>query len=274
MNEVNRTSKPAGRSPSGPRKAADKSARTRAREFALQALYQHLVGRNGANDIDSFTRDLIGFHKADAAHFDALLHGCIRAGDALDAMISPHLDRKLAEVSPIEHGALWIGAYELQHCPDVPWRVVINECIELPLRDGEVISRADLQACLARDGLRIEPGDVVLLHTGWLATNLAKQGPVDFNAEPGIDHEAGLWLAQQDVAMIGADNFAVEVLPFAQGTVFPVHQCVIRDFGVPLIEGLELGPLAQTGRREFLFMAAALPIVGATGSPLSPLAVL
>jgi len=114
-----------------PRKAAGKSARTRAREFALQALYQHLVGRNPAEDIDSFTRDLIGFHKADAAHFDALLHGCIREGEQLDALITAHIDRKLTEVSPIEHGVLWIGAYELRHCMDVPWRVVINECIEL-----------------------------------------------------------------------------------------------------------------------------------------------
>ena len=114
-----------------PRKAADKSARTRAREFALQALYQHLVGRNDASDIDVFTRDLSGFHKADSAHYDALLHGCIEQSAALDAAITPHLDRPLAEISPIERGVLWIGAYELQHCLDVPWRVVVNECIEL-----------------------------------------------------------------------------------------------------------------------------------------------
>jgi kynurenine formamidase len=121
--------------------------------------------------------------------------------------------------------------------------------------------------------LQIEPGDVVLIHTGWLA---AQQGRavVDFNAEPGIDHEAGLWLAQQDVAIIGADNFAIEVLPFAEGTVFPVHQCVIRDFGIPLLEGMQLEPLVRTGRREFLFVAAALPIVGATASPMTPLAIL
>ena len=113
------------------RKASDKSARTRAREFALQALYQHLVGRNEAGSIDLFTRDLIGFHKADAAHFDALLHGCIAQEADLEAAITPHLDRKLSEVSPVEHAVLWIGVYELMHCPDVPWRVVINECIEL-----------------------------------------------------------------------------------------------------------------------------------------------
>ena len=64
--------------PIKPRKAADKSARTRAREFALQALYQYLVGRNDAADVDAFTRDLSGFHKADSVHYDALLHGCTR----------------------------------------------------------------------------------------------------------------------------------------------------------------------------------------------------
>ena len=110
-----------------PRKAADKSARTRAREFALQALYQHLVGRNEATDIDAFTRDLSGFHKADSAHYDALLHGSIAQSTAADALLTPMLDRPLAEISPIERGVLWIGVYELQHCPDVPWRVVINE---------------------------------------------------------------------------------------------------------------------------------------------------
>jgi N utilization substance protein B len=113
------------------RKAADKSGRTRAREFALQALYQHLVGRNEADDIDAFTRDLSGFNKADSTHYDALLHGCIEQSVALDALIAPHLDRRMGEISPIEHAVLWIGAYELQHCLDVPWRVVINECIEL-----------------------------------------------------------------------------------------------------------------------------------------------
>jgi transcription antitermination protein NusB len=117
--------------PAKARKATDKSARTRAREFALQALYQYLVGRNEAADIDAFTRDLTGFHKADSVHYDALLHGCVAQGEALDAALTPHLDRPLAELSPIEHAVLWIGCYEFMHCIDVPWRVVINECIEL-----------------------------------------------------------------------------------------------------------------------------------------------
>ena len=121
-----------GLTDTGVKKAADKSARTRAREFALQGLYQFLVGRNEPADIDAFTRDLIGFHKADAAHFDALLHGCMAEGPGiLDGHILPLLDRTMAEISPVEHAVMWIGSYELLHCPDVPFRVVINECIEL-----------------------------------------------------------------------------------------------------------------------------------------------
>jgi transcription antitermination protein NusB len=120
-----------GLTDTGVKKAADKSARTRAREFAMQALYQYLVGRNEAESIDAFTRDLVGFHKADSAHYDALLHGCIRDAKELDANILPLLDRPMAEISPVEHAVLWIGVYEFKNCLDVPYRVVINECIEL-----------------------------------------------------------------------------------------------------------------------------------------------
>ena len=141
MTEIKTTTNPAkskrppqtrtGLTDTGVKKAADKSARTRAREFAMQALYQHFVGRNTADSIDMFTRDLVGFHKADSAHYDALLHGCINQAAQLDAMITPLLDRTMAEISPVEHSVLWIGAYELKNCLDVPWRVVLNECIEL-----------------------------------------------------------------------------------------------------------------------------------------------
>lgn len=120
----------------GARKAGSKSVRSRAREFALQALYQHLVGRNDADSIDIFTRDLAGFSKADTAHYDAVMHGCIEQAVDLDALILPFLDRPLEEISPIEHSVMWIGAYEFKHCLDVPWRVVINECIELSKEFG------------------------------------------------------------------------------------------------------------------------------------------
>ena len=123
-------------SSTGVRKTATKNKRSRAREFAVQGLYQSLVGKNQPADIDVFTRDLSGFSKADAVHFDALLHGCIAQADAADQLISTRLDRPLAEISPIERVVLWIGVYEMQHCPDVPWRVVLNECVELAKEFG------------------------------------------------------------------------------------------------------------------------------------------
>ena len=114
-----------------PIKTANKSTKSRAREFALQALYQHLVGKNPAQDIDLFTRDLSGFSKADSVHYDALLHGCIEHAEQMNARITPFLDRQWVEISPIEHAVIWMGIYELEHCLDVPWRVVLNEYIEL-----------------------------------------------------------------------------------------------------------------------------------------------
>ena len=125
-----------GLTSTGARKAGSKSARSRAREFGLQALYQHLVGRNPVAEIDVFTRDLAGFSKCDSVHFDALLTGCVRESTALDALIVPLLDRKLEQISPVERATMWIGVYEFQHCLDVPWRVVLNECIELAKEFG------------------------------------------------------------------------------------------------------------------------------------------
>ena len=146
--------------PPGARKASARSARSRAREFALQALYQHLVGRNEAQAIDGFTRDLAGFHKADAVHFDALLHGCIAQAAELDALILPLLDRKLEMISPIEHGVMWIGAYELLHCLDVPWRVVLNECIELAKEFGGTDGHKYVNAVLNGLAPKLRPAEV------------------------------------------------------------------------------------------------------------------
>lgn len=147
-------------SSTGARKSASKSGRSRAREFVLQALYQHLVGRNSAEAIDAFTRDLSGFHKADAAHYNTVLHGCIETAEYMDALITPLLDRKLAEISPIEHAAMWMGVFEFQHCPDVPWRVVLNECIELAKEFGGTDGHKYVNAVLGGLAPQLRPLEV------------------------------------------------------------------------------------------------------------------
>ena len=142
------------------RRASARAARTRARGFALQALYQVMVGGNPADEVDIFTRDLSGFNKADAVHFDALLHGCAGQANALDALILPMLDRKLTELSPIEHAVLWIGAYELQHCIDIPWRVVLNECIDLAKEFGGTDGHKYVNAVLNQLALQLRTTEV------------------------------------------------------------------------------------------------------------------
>ena len=142
------------------RRASARAARTRARGFALQALYQVMVGGNPADEVDLFTRDLSGFNKADAVHFDALLHGCAEHASKLDALILPMLDRKLTELSPIEHAVLWIGAYELQHCVDIPWRVVLNECIDLAKEFGGTDGHKYVNAVLEGLAPHLRPHEV------------------------------------------------------------------------------------------------------------------
>lgn len=157
------TSKPStlpGRTSTGARKASAKSSRSRAREFALQALYQHIVGGNDAQSIDLFTRDLAGFHKADSVHYDALLHGCIAEAAQLDALIVPLLDRKLAEISPVERSIMWIGVYEFKHAPEVPWRVVLNECIELAKEFGGTDGHKYVNAVLNGVAPQLRAGEV------------------------------------------------------------------------------------------------------------------
>ena len=164
----------------GARKAASKSNRSRAREFALQALYQHLVGRNEASAIDAFTRDLAGFHKADAAHYDALLHGSITTAADMDALITPLLDRKMAEISPIEHAVMWIGVYEFQHCLDVPWRVVLNECIELAKEFGGTDGHKYVNAVLNGLAPSLRAAEV----TADKASGAARPAPVEATSSP------------------------------------------------------------------------------------------
>lgn len=120
---------PARRKPS--RRPAGHSARRRSRELALQGLYEWLVAGSDAGTIDAHVREQPGFEQADSAHFDALLHGCVADAATLDAALQKHLDRPSHTLSPVEHAALLIGAWELAHCIDIPYRVVINEAVEL-----------------------------------------------------------------------------------------------------------------------------------------------
>jgi N utilization substance protein B len=115
----------------GGRRPAPKSARRRAREFALQGLYEWLLGGADAGVVDAHVREQEGFDKCDVAYFDLLLHGVIAEATAIDAVIAAHIDRKAELLSPVEHAALMIGCYELMRRIEVPYKVAINEAVEL-----------------------------------------------------------------------------------------------------------------------------------------------
>lgn len=116
---------------------ADRSgSRSLSREFALRALYaQQLSGQDEA-DVAAHVREDKDFAKANTAYFEALFHGVLTESADLELKLAPHLDRTVKELSPIEHGILLLGAHELANCPDVPYRVAINEAVELAKKYG------------------------------------------------------------------------------------------------------------------------------------------
>ncbi len=142
------------------KKARTPSARRRARELALQGLYEWLLGGADAGVIDAHMREQDGFAQCDAAHFDALLHGCIAEAAAIDAVLAKHVDRKTTELSPIEHGVLMIGAYELRHCVDVPYKVAINEAVELAKHFGGTDGHKYVNGVLDKAAAELRPAEV------------------------------------------------------------------------------------------------------------------
>jgi kynurenine formamidase len=229
---------------------------------------QHFMGRDGG-DYAAGARRPGGFQFAE----DTVVLP-LHIGTHIDALCHAWCDDCLYNGFPGAGTRSTTGAQRcgIDKLPPIVTRGVLLDLVRLhggPLPPGASIGRADLQ----RAAETIEPGDAVLIRTGWQERQ-ANGADISFDEEPGIDVEAALWLAESGVAMVGADNFAIEAIPFPTGTVFPVHQRLIRDYGIPLLEGLVLEPLAAHRRGRFLFMAAPLPVVGGTGSPLAPVAVL
>jgi kynurenine formamidase len=232
---------------------------------------QHFMGRDGG-DYAAGARRPGGFQFAEdtvvmplhiGTHIDALCHAWCD-----DCLYNGFDGNGIRSTS----GALRCG---IDKMGPIVTRGVLLDLVRLrggPLDVHATIGRDELMRAAEAAGITPEPGDAVLIRTGWQESQAARQD-ISFNEEPGIDVEAGLWLAKSGIAMIGADNFAIEAMPFPPGSVFPVHQRLIRDYGIPLLEGLELQALASHGQGSFMFMASPLPVVGGTGSPLAPVAV-
>ncbi|HWT72384.1 MAG TPA: transcription antitermination factor NusB [Oxalicibacterium sp.] len=116
----------------------NRTPRHRAREFALQGLYEWLMNHESVRTIEAHIRQAHGFDKADTEHFNTLLTGAVKQADELRAGLAPLIDREISQLSPVEHAALLIGAYELKNHVEIPYKVVINEAVELTKSFGGI----------------------------------------------------------------------------------------------------------------------------------------
>jgi kynurenine formamidase len=236
-----------------------------------RAPMQHFMGRDGG-DYAAGAKRPGGFQFAE----DTLVLP-LHFGTHIDALCHAWHDDQLYNGFPSAGIRSTTGS---AHCaidklgPIVARGVLLDVCalVGAPLPLGKAVTREMLEAAQDRAQVSVQAGDVVLVRTGWLEAMLAS--PNYYDGEPGLDIGAALWLAERGVAVVGADNFAIEAIPFPMGQVFPVHQCLLREYGMPLIEGLAVAPLADAGASEFLFVATPLPIAGGTASPIAPIAIL
>jgi kynurenine formamidase len=141
------------------------------------------------------------------------------------------------------------------------------------LGDNYEITVEDLEGALKKQSLTLQPGDAVLVHTGW-GKLYGKDNPRYVKTCPGIGVKAAEWLAAKDPMLLGADNWPVEVAPNPDKQLsLPVHQLALVVNGIHLLENLKLDELAQKGVGEFAFVMQPLKIQGGSGSTVSPIAV-
>jgi kynurenine formamidase len=137
---------------------------------------------------------------------------------------------------------------------------------------GTTITVADIEATLARQGITIEAGDVVLFNTGWLEL-IGKDDKQFLEVEPGIDIEAAKWLAERDIVAFGGDTWASEVYPNPTGEEFPVNQFMLAQRGIYNLELIDTRALLRDGVFEFLFVLGQPLYVGSTQVNINPVAI-
>ena len=141
------------------------------------------------------------------------------------------------------------------------------------LAETDEITPQDLQQALAAQKLTLQPGDAVLIHTGW-GTLWSTDGARYQASSPGLGTAAAEWIAKQDPMLVGADNSAVEITPNPDRQLAgPVHQILLVVNGIHLLENLRLDELAARRVHEFALVVEPLKILGGTGSTVAPIAI-
>jgi transcription antitermination protein NusB len=137
-----------------------KSARRCAREIALQGLYEWLIAKTEVTSIEAHMSEQEHFSRCDRLHLKALLHGCIDQFETINGHLGQYIDRQTNQLSPIEHGVLMIGVYELEHCLDIPYKVVINEAVELAKNFGGTDGHKYVNGVLDKAAIQLRSSEV------------------------------------------------------------------------------------------------------------------
>lgn len=215
-------------------------------------------GSTGANEI-LFTGGHVGTHIDALSHisFQGRLHGGIAVEDAMQG--GRFVTYGAEEVGP------WVCRGVFLDIPAALGRARLDG-------DDEVLPE-HLDAALARAGVEILEGDVVLVRTGWgdvFDDRLLFEGGT--SGMPGVGVPGAQWLADRKPRAVGSDTIAFEHLGPSSAGGLPAHKLLIVDEGIHIIETMDLAPLAKDGIAEFAFVLAPIPVVGATGAPVRPLA--
>lgn len=131
-------------------KAAQTGARSRARELIVQSLYQMQITGTGEADLLAQFRERPDYARVDQPYFDEVLSGILRSSADIEASIDKFADRPISQLDPVERGILLLGVYELKEKPDVPFKVVINESVNIAKRFGAVDGHKYINALLDR----------------------------------------------------------------------------------------------------------------------------
>jgi kynurenine formamidase len=216
-------------------------------------------------DGGSAASDLLVMGTHVGTHIDALAHvshdGKLFGGaDASEVRGGGYPDHGVHTIAPIVRRGVLL---------DIPRALGLDAC-----EAAYEVTPADLDAATA--DVELGTGDIALIRTGWgrrfddgADAYLGKTTGV-----PGVGEAGAVWLAERRIHAAGADTIAFEHLPAGAGhAVLPAHRVLLVENGIYIIEALDLEKLAASGRREFTFVLVPLNIIGATGSPVRPLAV-
>ncbi|HET9076614.1 MAG TPA: cyclase family protein, partial [Acidimicrobiales bacterium] len=226
-------------------------------------------GDSYRSDGSSAANDLLVTGTHVGTHIDSLAHvsfqGCLHGGtDAAEEQAGGRfMEHGVHTIAPMVTRGLLL---------DVPAALGIAAC-----PPAYEITVDDLEKTCAHHGVRPGAGDVVLVRSGW-GRRFAEGTEAYVGREsgvPGVGESGAAWLAAAGVRAAGADTIAFEQLPAGGGhALLPAHRVLLVERGVYIIEALDLEGVSAAGVHEFTFVAVPLNLVGATGSPVRPLAVI